>query len=161
MSDLTHTSWQKSLSESKNNFRNYKSSMKNKNKNITKIVNKYKTDQDVDVSKVSSPLRPERNLNQAGLVSSRLPIVEEKKENLARLVSRSIKEAIELVSTTMSSMLNDAKINNYRSGDQAVEYTGHAIGGVVETGTTSTLSTTPRKTVMNHSDPTKTVVNYN
>ena len=52
--------------------------MKNKNKNITKIVNKYKTDQDVDVSKVSSPLRPERNLNQAGLVSSRLPIVEEK-----------------------------------------------------------------------------------
>ena len=76
-------------------------------------------------------------------------------------MSRLIKEAIELVSTTMSSMLNDAKINNYRSGDQAVEYTGHAIGGVVETGTTSTLSTTPRKTVMNHSDPTKTVVNYN
>ena len=42
-----------------------------------------------------------------------------------------------------------------------MEYTGHAIGGVVETGTTSTLSTTLRKTVMNHYDPTKTVVNYN
>ena len=42
-----------------------------------------------------------------------------------------------------------------------MEYTGHAIGGVVETGTTSTLTTTPRKTVTNHSDPTRTVVNYN